>query len=138
MNWNAEAEEIMNERFGKDCLLALATQDGGIPWVRTVNAYYWKGSFYIITHGLSRKMEQIRKNPTVALCGEWFTCHGIAEDLGWFGLEKNREMAEKLQVIFASWIHNSHNDFQDPNTILLRVKVTDRILLSHGRTFEKP
>ena len=82
MNWNQEAEEIMRERFGGDALMALATCRENIPSVRTVNATYLEGCFYIITHGLSRKMEDIRDNPTVALSGEWFTCHGTAESLG--------------------------------------------------------
>lgn len=44
-----EAEKIMQERFGKDTIIALATVDDGIPYVRYVNAYYENGAFYIIT-----------------------------------------------------------------------------------------
>ena len=79
MNWNKEAEQIMEERFGGDNEMALATCRGNVPSVRTVNATYWEGCFYVITYGLSRKMEEIRDNPTVALSGEWFTCHGTAK-----------------------------------------------------------
>lgn len=82
MNWNKEAEQIMEERFGGDNEMALATCRGNVPSVRTVNATYWEGCFYVITYGLSRKMEEIRDNPTVALSGEWFTCHGTAKSLG--------------------------------------------------------
>ena len=35
-----EAEQIMKERFGKDSVIALATEENGIPYVRYVNAYY--------------------------------------------------------------------------------------------------
>lgn len=136
-NWGKEAEEIMKERFGGDSLMALATCQDGTPSVRHVNAHYLDGSFYIITYGLSRKMEQIRGNPQVALCGEWFTCHGLAESLGWFCREENRELAARLRQAFASWIDNGHNDFGDENTIILRVKVTDAVLFSQGRKFEK-
>ena len=137
MTWNEEAEEIMRERFGGDNEMALATCRCNVPSVRTVNATYWEGSFYVITHGLSRKMEEIRDNPTVALSGEWFTCHGTAESLGWFRKEENREIAAKLWEAFSSWIENGHNDFDDENTIILRVKVTDRVLYSQGRRFEQ-
>lgn len=65
MNWNKEAEQIMEERFGGDNEMALATCRGNVPSVRTVNATYWEGCFYVITYGLSRKMEEIRDNPTV-------------------------------------------------------------------------
>ena len=137
MNWDQEAEEIMRERFGGDALMALATCRENIPSVRTVNATYLEGCFYIITHGLSRKMEDIRDNPTVALSGEWFTCHSTAESLGWFGKEENKALAAHLRQAFASWIDNGHNDFSDKNTIILQVRVTDALLLSHGRRFEK-
>lgn len=95
------------------------------------------GCFYIITYGLSRKMEEIRDNPTVALSGDWFTCHGEAASLGWFGREENKALAAHLRQAFASWIDNGHNDFSDENTIILQVRVTDALLLSHGRRFEK-
>ena len=120
MRWNEEAEEIMKERFGGDNEMALATCRGNVPSVRTVNATYWEGCFYVITHGLSRKMEEIR-----------------AASLGWFGREENRALAAHLRQAFASWIDNGHNDFSDENTIILQVRVTDALLLSHGRRFEK-
>ena len=80
----AKAQAILNERFGCDQLLSLATLDGGWPAVRTVNGYYEDGCFFVITYGLSNKMKQIEKNPHVALSGEWFTAQGIGENLGWF------------------------------------------------------
>ncbi len=46
---SAEAEKIMVERFGKDTVIALATVENGVPYVRSVNAYYENGAFYIIT-----------------------------------------------------------------------------------------
>ena len=47
-----EAKEIMQERFGHDTLLSVATVDGDMPYVRTVNAWYEDGAFYVITYGL--------------------------------------------------------------------------------------
>lgn len=137
MRWNGEAEQILEERFGGDNEMALATCRGNVPSVRTVNATYLQGCFYIITYALSRKMEDIRDNPTVALSGDWFSCHGTAESLGWFGREENRALAAHLRKVFAGWIDNGHNDFSDHNTIILRVQVSDAVLLSNGRRFEK-
>ncbi len=135
--WTQEAESIMEERFGKDSVIALATQGADSPGVRYVNAYYHQGCFYIITYGLSRKMEQIRQNPRVALCGDWFTGEGTAESLGWFGSQENQEIAARMRQVFSQWIDNGHNDFTDRNTIILRVTLTHWLLLSHGRRFEK-
>ena len=72
MKKNERTDAMMMERFGKDSLIALATVDHGIPSVRTVDAVYIDGAFYVVTYALSSKMQQIAKNPTVAICGEWF------------------------------------------------------------------
>ena len=37
---SGEAEKIMTERFGKDVVIALATVENDMPYVRYVNAYY--------------------------------------------------------------------------------------------------
>ena len=129
--------EILNKRFGKDSLIALATVDSdGTPWVRTVNAVFYGDSFYTITYALSKKMEHIKNNPTVAIGGEWFSAHAIVEDLGHIKLEKNKEIADMLRSAFAAWYGNGHNNEDDPNTVILRMKITDGILFSHGTKYE--
>ena len=127
-----ETGAIMTERFGHDNVIALATIDDGVPCVRYVNAFYENKSFYVITYALSGKMCQIQKNPVVALAGDWFTAHGKAESLGFFGRSENAAIAEKLRSAFASWIDNGHNNFSDENTCILRIRLTDGVLWSHG------
>lgn len=136
MKLSDEAKEIMMERFGKDTIISLATANDNIPYVRNVNAYYENGAFYIISHALSDKMKQIEKNPTIAIAGEWFTGHGKGINLGYFGKEENGIIAEKLKNVFAEWIDNGHNNFDDENTIILCVELTDGLLLSHGTRYE--
>lgn len=133
---NPEAEKIMIERFGKDTVIALATIESTIPYVRNVNAYYENGAFYIITYALSNKMRHIESNPTVAIAGDWFTAHGKAVNLGCFGKKENHAIVEKLKIAFAEWIDNGHNNFEDENTIILCVELTDGVLLSHGVKYE--
>ncbi len=84
-----EAEQIMIERFGRDTIIALATTENEMPYVRYVNAYY-----------------------------------------------ENGMIAEKLKKGFAEWIDNGHTDFDDENTIILRVELTDGLLFSHGTRYE--
>lgn len=131
-----ESEQIMIERFGKDSVIALATTEDGIPYVRNVNAFYENKAFYVITHNLSNKMKQIEKNPIIAIAGDWFTAHGEGINLGYFGREENSEIAEKLRAAFAEWINNGHNDFSDENTCILCIKLTDGVLLSHGTRYD--
>lgn len=134
--WSEEAEKIMAKRFGKDTVIALATVENGVPSVRYVNAYYENGTFYIITHALSNKMKHIESHSVIAIAGEWFTAHGMGINLGYFGKEGNRRIAEKLKEVFSAWIDNGHNNFDDENTIILSVKLTDGLLLSHGTRYE--
>lgn len=133
---NAESKSAMNKRFGKDNVISLATVDGEMPAVRYVNAYYEDRAFYVITHGLSRKMRQMEVNPNVAIAGEWFTAHGKGVNLGYFGKEENAEIAAKLRKVFAEWIDNGHNDFNDVNTCILRIDLTDGILFYFGTEYD--
>ena len=135
-NFPKEAQAIMNQRFGCDNVIALATMDGSIPCVRNVNSYYENGAFYTVTYALSNKMRQIQMNPSVAVCGEWFTAHGVGENLGHILAEENQEIADKLRTVFAEWYDNGHTDEKDPNTCILRVRLTDGVLLSHGTRYD--
>lgn len=131
-----DVEKIMAERFGKDSVIALATVDNGMPYVRYVNAYYDNGAFYMITYALSNKMRHIKSDATVAIAGEWFTAHGKGVNLGYFGKAENYRIAGKLKNVFSEWIDNGHNNFDDENTIILCVELTDGLLLSHGTRYE--
>lgn len=128
-----EAMKLLNEQVGnKDGLICLSTialepgADGrSRPAARIVDAYYEDGAFYTVTYATSTKMRQIAANPEVAVCiiVENFTADGIGENLGWVCDEKNAAMMTKLREIFAAWYHEANND-DDPNTCLLRVRLT--------------
>ncbi len=113
-------------------MIALATDVDGIPSVRTVDSYYENHAFYVLTHARSNKMQQIAKNPNVAMAGEWFTAHGTATSLGWFGAAENKAIAQKMRTVFASWIDNGHSDLNDENTCILRLDLTNGTLFANG------
>lgn len=136
MKHNAQTDLILSERFGKDSLIALATVEDGIPHVRTVDAVYSGGAFYVVTYSLSGKMQQIAKNPTVAISGEWFTAHGVGENLGQVLLPENKEIMDMLRAAFAAWYGNGHTNETDPNTCLLRIKLTDGVLFLNGTRYD--
>lgn len=131
-----EAAAVMQERFGVDQLISLATCVGSKPYVRTVNAYYEDGSFYIITNAQSGKMRQLSENPNAAVSGDWFTGEGIGENLGHMLLDGNRNMAEKLRQAFASWYGNGHVNELDPDTVILRIRLTHGVLFDHGTRYD--
>lgn len=132
----AESKRLMDERFGHDSIIALATVDDGAPYVRNVNAFYEDGVFYVITYALSNKMKHIANNSAVAIAGDWFTAQGNGSNLGYFGKPENKEIAEKLKKAFSAWIDNGHNNFEDENTCILRIELTDGILFSHGTRYD--
>ena len=127
-NFPKEAQEIMDARFSCDALIALATTGDNTPYVRTVNSYYEDGAFYVITYALSNKMKQIEKNPVVAICGEWFTAHGVGENLGY--------IRDKLRAGSAEWYDNGHVNEEDPNTCILCIRLTDGVLFSNGTRYD--
>ena len=131
-----EVDAILLERFGKDSIIALATAVDNIPYVRSVDAFYENGVFYVLTHGLSSKMKQIEHNSTVALSGEWFTAQGKGLNLGYFGKADNLHIANKMKQVFSAWIDNGHNNFDDTNTCILCIKLTNGILFSNGTRYE--
>ena len=136
MKHNVTTDMILTDRFGKDSLIALATVEEGMPHVRTVDAVYIAGSFYVVTYALSGKMRQIAKHPAVAVSGEWFTAHGIGENMGHVQLPENQDIMEILRSAFAAWYTNGHTDEADPNTCLLRIKLTDGVLFSDGIRYD--
>ena len=131
-----EVEAILVERFGRDSIIALATTADGAPYVRYVNGFYSNGAFYVLTYGLSNKMKQIAVNPEVAIAGDWFTARGKGVNLGYFGKEENKEIANLMRTVFSEWIDNGHNDFDDVNTCILRIELTYGVLLSHGTRYD--
>ena len=131
-----KAQAILNERFHHDCLIALATEEDHRPFVRTVNAYYEDGAFYVITHALSRKMQQIEKNPRVAVSGDWFTAQGVGENQGHILKAENARVAAMLRAAFAAWYQNGHINEADENTCILRIRLEKGTLFSHGTRYD--
>jgi len=135
MNIYENADKIMCERFAQDRLISVATVENGRPFVRTVDGFYEDGAFYVVTYTLSRKMKQIAANSEVAVCGEWFTGHGIGENLGHVLTKDNEAMMEKLRKVFAAWYTGGHVDESDENTCLLCIRLTKGIITDHDMKY---
>lgn len=136
MKLTPEIASILDMRFGHDNLIALATMDGDSPAVRTVNAFYENGCFYIVTYALSGKMQQIAVNPKVAISGEWFTARGVGESIGHILLPEHADLADKLRTVFAEWYGNGHVNEADVNTVILRIRLTEGTLFHHGTRYD--
>jgi hypothetical protein len=60
----------------------------------------------------------------------------MAINLGYFGKDENKKVADKLMKVFYSWINNGHNNFADKNTIILCIKLNNGVLFSNGTRYE--
>ena len=117
--------EMLNERFGKDTLLSLATIDGSRPTVRIVNAYFEDGSFYTIVDAKSEKLKQIKQNGLVGVCSnDYFSAHGIAVNLGQFCNDEENELARKIKNIYSAWWED---EFRNIEKAVLQIKLTDAV-----------
>ena len=131
-----ELDLLLSERFGKDSIIALATSIDNIPHCRNVNSFYYDGSFYIITYALSEKMKQIQDNKKVAISGFWFNAIGEAYNRGYINKQENKFIKDKLFFAFKEWINNSHNNFDDLNTIILEIKLKEGKFYKDGICYE--
>ena len=134
MNNYEEGIKLLDEKFGngKDNVISLATiaretnSKGEVrPVVRSVDAYYDDGTFYIVTNAQSNKMLQIEQNAEVSVAGclEMFTANGIGENLGWVLEPENAEIRGKLRTAFAAWYDMANNE-SDKNCCILAVHLT--------------
>lgn len=128
-----EGLKLIEETFGngKDNVISLATiaRESGAdgkprPVVRSVDAYYENGTFYVVTHAKSNKVLQIAANPEVSVagCSEMFTANGTGENLGWVLAPQNAELRTKLRTAFAAW-YDMANDEKDENCCILAIQL---------------
>jgi len=130
-----DAIKIMTERFGKDCLISIATLNGSRPAVRTVRAYYQDGAFYTITYTLSSMMRQIAANPDIAVSSKWFTANALGENLGWVCDKSNADIMSNLREALADRYPGAGIDEEDQNTCLLRVRLSNGLLTDYDRNY---
>ena len=58
------------------------------------------------------------------------------ENIGHPRDEKNLELMMKLREVFKEWYYNGHTNEEDPHTCILRIRLTDGVLYSHGKKHE--
>lgn len=129
-----EGMKLIEENFGngKDNVISLGTiaretnsEGNPRPVVRSVDAYYEDGVFYVVTYGKSNKMLQIEQNQEVSISGclEMFTANGVGKNLGWVLDPKNAEIRAKLRTAFAKWYDMANNE-NDENCCILAIHLT--------------
>ena len=134
--FDIQANKILYERFKSGQLIALATSEDNKPYVRTVNAYYENGVFYIMTDASSSKMKQMEKNPEVAICGQLLNARGIAENIGHVLKPEHEDLMKTLRIALAEWYSYGKVDEKDPNTVILKIQLTQATVIDNGNKYE--
>lgn len=133
---NKEADKILKERFRTGQLIALATSIDNRPYVRAVNAYYEDGVFYVMTDASSGKMKQIEMNPEVAICGQLLNGRGLAENIGHVLKPEHEELMKTLRVALAEWYSYGKVNEEEPNTVILKIQLTQATVIDNGNKYE--
>jgi len=129
-NYYNEAINVMNEMYGKDVQMSLATSVDNMPSVRVVDLFYMDECFYATSYGLSNKANQIAKNPNISMCKGLFQCWGIATNIGNPLEDKNIKLREIVKEMFYLF-YDKHVDEKDPNTCIIKIKLNKAVLFAN-------
>lgn len=128
------ATALMSEQLGHDVIMALATlEDKGVN-VRNVDGYYKNGAVYVVTHSSSRKMKDIDRNPSVAICKDLMCAHGIGENLGNPKEDSNKELRNELKEVFVAF-YDRHVNEDDAGTCILKITLMDAVAFSRDTKY---
>lgn len=125
---------VMEKQFGHNVVISLATGVNDRVSVRTVNATYQDGSFYVVTHMATHKMKEITGNPNVAICKDLFSAQGIGRSMGNPREEANRTLSKKLREIFFAF-YEKHVNENDLSTCILKIALTNAVVFDDSAKY---
>ena len=118
-DFEKEKEELFN-KIGKTYNMVLSTSDKENVSSRMVSVISYNEKLYI-TSRKSEKLEQIKENSNIALCGDTIQIKGTGKILGSVSDEKNKEiMMEYKNILPASFERFASN----PETVLIEFSLT--------------
>jgi hypothetical protein len=130
------ALRTMDALLAKDCQFALATAEDGVPSLRYVDTFFDGGCFYVVTYAKSRKVREIEKNPSVALCDRrLFSFSGKAYNIGHPLKPENLAVREKIAEAFKIWYFR-HNDEADEAMCYLRIEPENGFFHADGTGYK--
>ncbi|MCD4826922.1 MAG: hypothetical protein K8Q99_04010 [Acholeplasmataceae bacterium] len=104
-------KEILEERYFKDTILLIATAANNVPSVRSVDSFYYDGSFWIVTDRRCNYVKEIQENKNVMISDgghNRFWCN--AEITGHPLDNTNQSIRVIYQEVFKSWYKEVNNE----------------------------
>lgn len=111
---NSDVESILREKYKEDTILLIATANNNIPTVRSIDTFYYQGSFYIVTDTSCNYVQEVINNENVMLSDgghNRFWCKG--EMIGHPLQEKNKEIRDVYMKVFHHWYKEVNNEELD-------------------------
>ncbi|HHT69303.1 MAG TPA: pyridoxamine 5'-phosphate oxidase family protein [Firmicutes bacterium] len=131
MDGYEKALEVMNELFGKDCVFALATAQKDKPSVRFVDTFYLDGSFFVVTHAKTQKVQDLEGSSHVALTNQFHRFTGKGRNIGHPLRPENQQIRKTLITVFEPW-YFPHNDENDKDMCYVEIELIDGFFHKDG------
>lgn len=105
---------ILEERYSEDTILLIATAKDNIPSVRSVDTFFYDGSFWIVTDTRSNYVKEIKQNGYVMISDAGhnrFWCKAI---IAGHPLEEHNKLIREVFLIkFKHWYKEVNNEELD-------------------------
>ncbi len=103
--------EILKEKYSEDTILLIATANENVPTVRSVDSFYYEGSFWIVTDLSCNYVKEIQSNKHAMISDgghNRFWCN--AEVTGHPLDENNKSIREVFMRVFSNWYKEVNNE----------------------------
>lgn len=106
--------EILKEKYSEDTVLLIVTARDNVPSVRSVDSFYYDGSFWIVTDLRCNYVQEIQRNKHVMIsdgghnrfwCNAFVAGHPLDE--------KNKEIRDVYKKVFHHWYEEVNNEKLD-------------------------
>lgn len=103
--------EILKEKYSNDTILLIATAKDNVPTVRSVDAFYYNGSFWIVTDLRCNYVKEIQSNGHVMISDgghNRFWCNAVVA--GHPLDDNNKDIREVFMKVFHNWYKDVNNE----------------------------
>lgn len=103
--------KILAERYCNDTILLVVTAKDNVPSVRSVDSFYYDGSFWVVTDLRCNYVQEIKSNKHVMISDgghNRFWCNAIVA--GHPLDEGNKEIREIYMKVFSHWYAEVNNE----------------------------
>ncbi|MFP4286927.1 MAG: hypothetical protein ACLFRI_04440 [Candidatus Izemoplasmataceae bacterium] len=102
---------ILEEKYSNDTILLIATAKDNVPSVRSVDSFYYEGSFWIVTDTRCNYVNEIQSNDYVMISDGghnrfWCKAYVVGHPLE----QKNQSIREVFLKVFKNWYKEVNNE----------------------------